>query len=111
MGTLSERKLIEILMEIQSDIRQIKYDVQLLLKQQPRLRTRIPRTAMTRRSSLRPPGQPRLKTFFGIFVRSGETTIWEPISAISRIYCRNEVRRSNPEAIVAALESGHLCEK
>ena len=35
MGTLSERKLIEILMEIQSDIRQIKYDVQLLLKQQP----------------------------------------------------------------------------
>ena len=35
MGTLSEKKLIEILMEIQSDIRQIKYDVQLLLKQQP----------------------------------------------------------------------------
>jgi hypothetical protein len=30
MGTLSERKLIEILMEVQSDIRQ-----QLLLKQQP----------------------------------------------------------------------------
>ena len=35
MGTLSEKKLIEMLMEIQSDIRQIKYDVQLLLKQQP----------------------------------------------------------------------------
>jgi hypothetical protein len=35
MGTLCEKKLIEMLMEIQSDIRQIKYDVQLLLKQQP----------------------------------------------------------------------------
>jgi hypothetical protein len=38
-------------------------------------------------------------------VRSGETTIWGRISEIPRIYCRNEVRRSNPQAIVAALES------
>ena len=35
MCTLGEKKLIEMLMEIQSDIRQIKCDVQLLLKQQP----------------------------------------------------------------------------
>jgi hypothetical protein len=51
MGTLSEKKLIEMLMEIQSDIRQIKYDVQLLLKQQSQTAPAHSRTAMTRRSS------------------------------------------------------------
>ena len=34
MSALSEEKLIEMLTEIQSDIRQIKFDLQLLLKQQ-----------------------------------------------------------------------------
>jgi len=33
-GALSEEKVIEMLTEIQSDIRQIKFDLQLLLKQQ-----------------------------------------------------------------------------
>jgi hypothetical protein len=51
MGTLSEKKLIEMLMEIQSDIRQIKYDEQLLLKQQSQTAPAHSRTAMTRRSS------------------------------------------------------------
>ncbi len=34
MSALSEEKLIEMLTEIQSDIRQIKFDLQLLMKQQ-----------------------------------------------------------------------------
>ena len=78
MSPLSEDKLLSSLAEIQSDIRQIKSDLQALLtllKQQQKATPASPLMATTWRSPLRAGGQPRLKTFFVICERREERII------------------------------------
>ena len=71
MSALSEEKLIEMLTEIQSDIRQIKFDLQLIMKQQSKpMPTRFPdRDDITEPSEVAT-GSTSVEDVLGMFGRS-----------------------------------------
>ena len=76
MSQLGEDKLLSLLMEIYSDIRQIKYDLQsllTLLKQQQQKSTPQPPLIATTRTPLKARSQARLKTSFAICERREAT--------------------------------------
>ena len=80
MSPPSEDKLLSFLAEIQSDIRQIKSDLQALLallKQQQKAAPASFSDDDPRQSPLRVGGQPRLKTSFAIYERREERMIRE----------------------------------
>ena len=79
MSPLSEDKLVSFLAEIQSDIRQIKSDLQalvMLLKQQEKTPTSFS-DGDHMAIPLRAGSQRRLKTYFAICERHEERMIWE----------------------------------
>jgi hypothetical protein len=93
MSLSGEDKLISLLAEIHSDIRQIKSDLQslisLLKEQQERQHLRRFPVATTRRTPSRARSQARLKTSFAICGKREGRMIWEkPVSMPLLRECR-----------------------
>jgi hypothetical protein len=82
MSACDDNKLIEMLADIQSDVRQIKSDLQLILKQTVRSRRSLRRWATKPHwlTYLYPPTQTLPKVFFVFFENLGARTILERTS-------------------------------
>ena len=85
MSTLSEEKLIEMLTQIQSDIRQITFDLDSLVKQQSKpMPPHFPDRDDIIEESEAAAGSTSVEEVLRFFVRSVETMIWGRIRFVPR---------------------------